>query len=138
MVASKELLFTYGTLRKDEENPMQNYLEKQAHWIGKALVQGELHYAGGHPAAIASGDEKRQILGDLYEFDKESGLLQELDRYEGYRPGEPVKSLYLRKKRMATLLENKEKRVAWIYIYNQPLDEAVPILSGDYVKFREI
>ncbi len=136
MAASKEHLFTYGTLRKGENNPMQNYLEKKADWIGKALFCGKLYYANGHPAAILSAHEEDQIVGDVYEFDNGSPLLRELDRYEGYRPDSPDESLYIRRKRDVTLQKNHEVFAAWIYIYNQPIDKANLIVSGDYVQFR--
>lgn len=135
MAATKEHLFTYGTLRKGEHNPMQNYLEKKAEWIGKALCSGKLYYANGHPAAILSAHEEDQIVGDVYEFDTDSPLLRELDRYEGYRPGRPEESLYIRRKIDVTLQQNHEVYAAWIYIYNKPVDKAKLIASGDYVQF---
>ena len=137
MAATKELLFTYGTLRKGESNPMQRYLENNAEWIAKATFQGKLYFADGHPAATPTTDENSQILGDLFEFDESSGLLQELDRYEAYRPANPEKSLYLRKKRKVSLNESNEIRDAWIYIYNRPVDNATPIPSGDYAQFSK-
>ena len=135
MTESKEHLFTYGTLRKGETNPMQNYLEKNADWIGKALFRGKLYYANGHPAAILSANEENRILGDVYEFDTGSPLLRELDRYEGYRPDRLDESLYIRMKRDVTLKKNSEVCMAWIYIYNQSIDRAKLIASGNYVQF---
>lgn len=135
MSASKELLFTYGTLRKGESNPMQQYLQTNADWIGKATVKGKLFFADGHPAAVSATDDKSQIIGDLFEFDQSSGLLYELDRYEGYRPANPDNSLYLRKMRKVCLINSGKIRDAWIYIYNQPVNNALSIPSGDYAQF---
>ena len=115
---------------------MQNYLEKHADWIGKALFSGKLYYANGHPAAILAAGDEDQILGDVYELDTNSPLLRELDRYEGYRPDKLDESLYLRKKREVTLKKDGEVYMAWVYIYNQPVVRAKLIPSGDYVQFR--
>jgi len=137
MTDLQEYLFTYGTLRKGESNPMQDHLERNAKWIGKALFRGKLYYANGHPAAISSANENDIIVGDLFEFDKKSGLLQELDRYEGFHPGRLDESLYIRKKRDVILKESEEPHKAWIYIYNQPVERAKLIASGDYVQFSK-
>ncbi|MGK7371095.1 MAG: gamma-glutamylcyclotransferase family protein [Candidatus Halalkalibacterium sp. M3_1C_030] len=135
MAASKKHLFTYGTLRKGEHNPMQEFLSNSAQWIGKAVFQGKLYYENGHPAAISSVNEEDKVLGDLFEFDAASDLLEKLDHYEGYRPNDIPESLYIRKKREVVIVESNKLCKAWIYIYNQPVERANLIESGDYVQF---
>jgi gamma-glutamylcyclotransferase (GGCT)/AIG2-like uncharacterized protein YtfP len=136
MAESEEYLLTYGTLRRGVHNPMQEFLSNSAQWIGKAFFQGTLYYANGHPAAVSSSEQEDQIVGDLFQFDTGSDLLNELDRYEGYRPEKPSESLYVRKKRRVTLKESGEVREAWIYIFNQPVERAELIASGDYVQYQ--
>lgn len=136
MAAFKEHLFTYGTLRKDEHNPMQKFLSNNAEWIGKAVFQGKLYYENGHPAAISSANEESKILGDLFEFNTASNLLEKLDRYEGYHPNNFQGSLYIRKKREVVIVNSNEPCEAWIYIYNQPVESANLIESGDYIQFN--
>lgn len=136
MAAAKDYIFTYGTLRKGEHNTMQEFLSSSARWIGKALFKGNLYYADGHPAAVSCSEQKEKILGDIYEFDADSKLLQTLDHYEGYHPEKLDESLYIRKKRNVMLKESGKVWEAWIYLYNQPVDNAEIITSGDYVQFR--
>ena len=137
MTKPAERLFTYGTLRKGEQNPMQEYLQKNSTWLGRAQFHGKLYFADGHPAAVSSNDDESVILGDLFECNRGKGLLKELDRYEGYHPDDTKRSLYIRKMRTVTLEESGKMCKAWIYLYNQPIKNATHISSGDYRKFSQ-
>jgi gamma-glutamylcyclotransferase (GGCT)/AIG2-like uncharacterized protein YtfP len=59
-------------------------------------------------------------------------VLATLDEIEGYRPGEPDRSLYTRVQ-TEVRLEDGRVQPAWAYFYNAPLGRAQRIESGDYL-----
>lgn len=137
MRQSNELLFTYGTLRRGVESPMQRYLTDHTTWLGEAVFQGKLYFIGGHPAAIPSSSEEDTIIGDLFEIQTTSDLIQRLDQYEGFNKNNPEVSLYIREKRKVRLKKSNAVHEAWIYIFNGPRERSIEIESGDYLGFRE-
>ena len=136
MTQSKDLLFTYGTLRRGVESPMQRFLTDHTTWVGEAVFRGKLYFVGGHPAAIPSSSEEDTIIGDLFEIQTTSDLIQRLDQYEGFNRNNPKASLYIREKRKVRLKKSNAVHEAWIYIFNGPKDRSTVIESGDYLSFR--
>ncbi len=134
---SKELLFTYGTLRRGMDIPMQHFIEENAVWRGKALFQGVLYLVGKHPATLPSEDESHTVLGDLYEISASAGLLDKLDRYEGYDADHPRQSLYIRKEVTVKKQKSGKSLNSWIYIFNGSIDSSIRIHSGDYLQFMK-
>lgn len=137
MTQAKELLFTYGTLRKDIDIPMQQFLTDRTTWIGEATFQGKLYYVGGHPAAIPSSSSNDSITGDLFEIDGSSDLIHRLDQYEGFDKHNQSSSLYIREKKKVHLNKTGEIYGAWIYLFNKPVAGSKEIKSGDYLRFRD-
>lgn len=135
MPQSKELLFTYGTLRKAVDSPMQQFLTDRTTWIGEAYFQGKLFFVGSHPAAIPSTSSTNIVIGDLFEVHASSDLISRLDRYEGFDKNNPQKSLYIREKVEVRLKETNKYFDAWIYLFNRPVDGSQKINSGDYLSF---
>ena len=131
------LLFTYGTLRREADTAMRKVISREAAYIGEGSYQGELYLAGSHPAVIPSQDQEDQVAGDLFDLSKAPGLLERLDRYEGYDPREPEASLYVRKMGQIQLRDSRQTREAWIYLYNRSLKQARKIPSGDYLAYRK-
>ena len=62
-----------------------------------------------------------------------SAVLAALDEIEGYRVGDPDRSLYTRSRSEVTLPDGTT-RSAWVYFYNAPLGRAPRIASGDYLE----
>lgn len=135
MKLSNEILFTYGTLRKEADNPIQRFLIDRAVWIGKGFFQGKLYFTNGHPAAVPSDSQTNSVTGDLFDIENSPELLQTLDRYEGYDPANPEGSLYIRAKKTIWLKESDKNVEAWIYLFNKPVDASEEISSGDYLRF---
>lgn len=135
MKLSNEILFTYGTLRKDADNPMQRFLINRAVWIGKGLFQGKLYFTDGHPAVVSSHSQNDSVVGDLFDIGNSPDLLPKLDRYEGYKSNSLEESLYIRKQRRVYLKENNQEIKAWIYLFNKPVNASEEISSGDYLQF---
>lgn len=135
MKLSNEILFTYGTLRKDADNPMQQFLIKRAIWIGEAFFRGKLFFANGHPAALPSHSQNDSIIGDIFDIGNSPDLLPKLDNYEGYKPDYREESLYIREKRRVYLKKSNQELKAWIYLFNKPVNKSEEISSGDYLQF---
>lgn len=130
------LLFTYGTLRQGADTAMRRVISREASYIGEATYRGKLYFAGGHPAAIPSQNEDDQVTGDLYNLAGAPGLLQRLDRYEGYDRHKPEASLYIREEVSVILKKGGKALQAWMYLYNRSVDQAHEIASGDYLAYR--
>jgi gamma-glutamylcyclotransferase (GGCT)/AIG2-like uncharacterized protein YtfP len=102
--------------------------------IGSARMRGSLYDLGHYPGAVK--DSRRStVVGEVYELPPDPHVLREIDRYEGFNPARPAKSLFRRQKRAVTLGDGK-RIYCWVYLYNRPLRRAIPIDSGRYKKSR--
>jgi gamma-glutamylcyclotransferase (GGCT)/AIG2-like uncharacterized protein YtfP len=129
MSRGSDLIFVYGTLRKDSVAAERNVLEQYAEFLGEGETQGSL-YVGEYPFAVPSDSPSERIKGEVYRLDRKHNAraLQLLDEYEEYDPNEPAKSLY---RRELTTVDVKGKRVqAWIYWYNGSLENAILMPEG--------
>ena len=75
------LLFVYGTLRSEFDNPWARLLRSQARFLRRATVPGSIfrirHYPGFRP------QPEGQLRGELYRLKRPETTLKVLDRYEG-------------------------------------------------------
>ncbi|MCB0507466.1 MAG: gamma-glutamylcyclotransferase family protein [Chitinophagales bacterium] len=126
-----EYLFTYGTLRINQNHPMATFLEENAKLVGLALISNaKLYRIDWFPAMISSAIETDQVVGDLFEINENINW-KLIDEYEGIGIGEPPYE-YKRVKVQVTT----ETRVieSWAYFYNLPLPaDAELIESGDFL-----
>ena len=136
-LSNRELLFVYGTLRREADNRMQRYLSQKARFLGEGLFQGKLFYAEGHPAARPSSSESDTVIGDLFDIRDSPKLLHTLDNYEGYDADNPGKSLYTRELVNIKPVSGESVVQAWIYLYNKPVSAEQKIDSGDYLQFQK-
>ena len=76
-----DLLFVYGTLRSEFDNPYARRLRAEARLMGPATVAGSLfrisHYPGYRP------DPPGEVHGELYRLHDPARTLAALDDYEG-------------------------------------------------------
>ena len=128
--AAPSCLFVYGTLRRSFNNTYACRLAQQGEWLGEARVAGKLYNLGHYPGMkLASSDEQAWVVGELYRLpdDPESAarLLAELDDYEAEEF-----------ERVAAVVEavGEVPVQVWIYEYSVPVDEALRIRSGDYLR----
>ena len=135
MTQSNGFLFTYGTLRKGVDIPMQRFLSNRSTWMGEAIFQGKLYYVGGHPAAVPSSSKKDAVTGDLFRIDNGTDLIRRLDQYEGFDENNRKGSLYIREKRKVRLKKSDKTLLAWIYLFNKPVDDSQKIESGNYLHY---
>lgn len=128
----KSFIFFYGTLmRCFGALKAFDPAEKKFEFIGEGFVYGKLYDLGAYPAVILGGETK--VFGEIFRV-KDLTALAELDFYEGFNPEEIEESLYVRRITQAYLKDRILN--CWIYEYNQSLDDARLIESGDYKSWR--
>jgi gamma-glutamylcyclotransferase (GGCT)/AIG2-like uncharacterized protein YtfP len=101
-------------------------------YLGRGTIKAALFDLGIYPAAIPAEDQS-VVWGEVYETADPAGVLAVLDEIEGYRAGEPDRSLYTRVLTDVTLQDGRTQP-AWAYFYNAPLGQAQRIASGDYLE----
>ena len=78
-----------------------------------------------------------RVWGEVFELLDPDDVLTALDEIEGYRPGDPDSSLYIRS--LAPVhLPDGTSQPAWVYFYNAPLGKAPRIESGDYLEYLKV
>ena len=127
-----DLLFVYGTLRRDMRSEMSQLLERHAGFVAEGRYQGRLYRIDYYPGVVPSDNPTETVKGEVYSLRDSQVVLQELDRYEECGPGFAEPTEYVRRFETVTLLDGAVCR-AWIYIYNHPIDRYTPIPSGDFV-----
>ncbi|MDY6779118.1 MAG: gamma-glutamylcyclotransferase family protein, partial [Halobacteria archaeon] len=75
-------------------------------------------------------DSAGSVAGELYRVGEDA--ISEIDEFEGYYPGEPERSVYLREK--TELLDRPTK--AWVYVYAGEVEESWKVESGDWRRYR--
>jgi gamma-glutamylcyclotransferase (GGCT)/AIG2-like uncharacterized protein YtfP len=105
-------------------------------YLGRGAIRAALFDLGIYPAAVPAQDQSL-VWGEVYRTDDPSTVLATLDEIEGYRPGEPDRSLYTRVQTEVTL-EDGRVQPAWAYFYNAPLGRAQRIESGDYLNHLNV
>ncbi|MDZ7683041.1 MAG: gamma-glutamylcyclotransferase family protein [Fodinibius sp.] len=91
-------------------------------------MPGKLYDSGSFPAAIYQKNATTIVHGNLHAIVDSSALFQQLDRYEGYNPGEPTDSLFVRK--VISVNYDNESAIASTYLYNHPTNKLNWIRSG--------
>lgn len=95
---------------------------------GPCRVPGVLFDLGAYPALRPAATGLDVVCGELHAI-LDPAVLERLDAFEGYDPGDPAGSDYLRAP--ITLLEPPGV-VAWIYVYNRVPAAEQRIASGDW------
>lgn len=125
-------LFVYGTLRNNGDHPAAARLRESSTLLGPATFQGQLYHLGDYPGAVDSDAEADRVTGEVYALPEEDAVLAALDHYEGCDPLSPRRSLF-RRERHPVRLESGETVQAWVYLYNQELENRPRIPSGDWL-----
>lgn len=131
-----ELLFVYGTLRRDCGGEMHRYLADHALFVGAAACRGRLYLLDGYPGAVADDSGSSLVQGELYRLQDPAATLATLDAYEECGAACGDESEYVRTVARISLADGTEAE-AWIYYYNRPVDGLVRIESGDFCKYHQ-
>jgi gamma-glutamylcyclotransferase (GGCT)/AIG2-like uncharacterized protein YtfP len=128
-------VFFYGTLMAGFDRRRRAGIDGKLTYAGRGSIRATLFDLGLYPAAIPA--REGHVWGELYHMADAPGVLTALDEIEGYRPGDPDRSLYVRGEADVTLLDGAGAR-AWVYFYNAPLGQAPRIPSGDYLEYVKV
>ena len=126
-----EYIFVYGTLRKEAALSIGKLLEQHGDYVSRGHMQGKLYEIDGYPGAVESDDKSEKIFGELYIINRPDIVFPQLDEYEGCAESFPEPHEYIRKK-VAVTLSGGEGVKAWVYIYNNKINNMERIRSGDY------
>jgi gamma-glutamylcyclotransferase (GGCT)/AIG2-like uncharacterized protein YtfP len=130
-----DLVFFYGTLMTPFNRTAQLHIDQHLMFRGRGTIAAALFDLGIYPAAVPAADSR--VCGEVYELVNQRVVLDSLDELEGYRPGEPETSLYMRAMTPVTLDDGSTVN-AWAYFYNAPLGRAERIASGDYLEYLRV
>lgn len=132
-----QILFIYGTLRRDLMHDLADVLVRDASFLGKGRVRGRLFSLGSYPGMVPSESYSDVIRGELYEVpaEKWEKVIELLDAYEGCGPDDPRPHEYRRQLVEATTNSGRKLR-AWAYVLNRPVTGLEEIPSGDYLAWR--
>jgi gamma-glutamylcyclotransferase (GGCT)/AIG2-like uncharacterized protein YtfP len=126
-------VFFYGTLMTGFNRRLRIGIDSKLRYVGRGSIKAILFDLGIYPAAVPG---EGRVWGELFETDEPDLVLAGLDSIEGYRPGDPEHSLYMRIQSPVTL-EDGQTQSAWVYFYNAPLGQALQIASGDYLRYLD-
>jgi gamma-glutamylcyclotransferase (GGCT)/AIG2-like uncharacterized protein YtfP len=127
-----DLIFVYGTLRRDARCVMANWLASQGEYIGDGTIPGRLYDVGEYPALRPARHSTERVVGDLYRLLRPTYALTRLDRYEGIGSGQSRPYLYSREPVQVTLASG-ECVTAWTYLYTGATAKLRRIAHGDYL-----
>jgi gamma-glutamylcyclotransferase (GGCT)/AIG2-like uncharacterized protein YtfP len=128
-------LFLYGTLLPELAPPAIAAAARRLARVGKASLPGRLHDLGAFPGAILDPAARTRIAGAVFALPGDPELLAALDAYEGFLPGDPARSLFVRV-RAAARLEDGCELSCWVYEYNRDPGDAPLVPGGDYLAWK--
>ena len=137
--SESSLLFVYGTLMQGLDNARFLQSPNRANYLGNAKIRGLIYDLGEFPGFVPQdrgleGQEEHWVYGELYHLEDPTVLLDTLDIVEGVNPFYPERSLFVRKLLPAEY--QGTETLAWVYVFNQPLDRFAIIPSGDFRRRR--
>ena len=126
-------LFVYGTLSPRHAPPEIAATVRRLRPVGAASVRGRLYDLGEYPGAILSKSSRSVIRGEVFELPTDTKTLSSLDNYEGFEPGKPGSSLFVRRA-CPVVLDDGTRLRCWVYVYNGDTRQAQPVRSGRYAR----
>ena len=132
-----DLLFVYGTLRKDLKTEMHQMLASNSTYVGQGRIHGQLYDLGNYPGVFLREGCSDTVLGEVYAVNPEqaSRTWEVLDHYEGCGPAHPEPHEYRRQK-VHVFLKDGNKVDTWAYILTSLPPAAIRVPGGDYVAWR--
>jgi gamma-glutamylcyclotransferase (GGCT)/AIG2-like uncharacterized protein YtfP len=128
-------LFVYGTLSPQHAPPEIAATVRRLRPVGAASVRGRLYDLGEYPGAILSKSSRSVIRGEVFELPSDAQTLSSLDNYEGFEPGKPSSSLFVRRI-WPVVMDDGTRLRCWVYVYNGDTRRALPVQSGRYARRR--
>ncbi|RYU97294.1 gamma-glutamylcyclotransferase family protein [Emticicia agri] len=130
-----EYLFVYGTLLSEYGNiESHEWINKFAEPLGKAIMQAKMYMVDYYPGIVpCQNGEKYFVKGELYRLKEPNKLFSLLDKYEEYNPMDPAHSEYVRKKATVILKSDGQEYEAWVYYFNQSVEDLEFMPKGDFI-----
>ncbi|PLK43617.1 MULTISPECIES: gamma-glutamylcyclotransferase [Emticicia] len=130
-----QYLFVYGTLLSEYGNiESHDWINQYAEPLGKAAMEGKMYMVDYYPGIIpCPSGEKYFVKGELYQLKEPDKLFSLLDKYEEYYPMDPDHSEYVRKKARVILKSNQQEYEAWVYYFNQSVEDLEFMPKGDFI-----
>lgn len=126
-------LFSYGTLITGALSPaIERLLSRYCRDRREGWIRGRLLDLGAYPAALPAANRDQRVYGQVLELDEPRHCLPLIDRYEGYDPAAPGRSLYVRESVSVYVEGQPTPETAWVYWLNQRPPRSRPIPGGDY------
>jgi gamma-glutamylcyclotransferase (GGCT)/AIG2-like uncharacterized protein YtfP len=133
-IADCRLLFVYGTLRRGFE--LHHHLARLgARFQAEAKVPGRLFDLGRFPGARPADREQAWVHGEVFELRQSAADLEVLDEVEGFTPGTPEQSEFVRAITVV-VLNDGARQSCWIYWLGPGQGSHRRIASGDYAEWR--
>jgi gamma-glutamylcyclotransferase (GGCT)/AIG2-like uncharacterized protein YtfP len=129
----KQFLFVYGTLRRKGGSRMHRLLARHGELVGDATYQGRLYRVSYYPGVVPSDDRADVVHGEAYRLRNPHLVLPSLDRYEACGPGFRQPTLYVRLNQEIRLKDG-QTLLAWIYVYNRPVNGLKRVPDGDFLR----
>ena len=126
MAEAPRHVFVYGTLMTGGWN--HQALCADALSVEPATARGTLYLLPAGFPAMVEGDGT--VHGEAMTFPDLAAKLIELDRLEGYRPGCPGRSLYLRRVVEVCLVRSGVVVPAWCYVWRGGLPGGARLLAS--------
>lgn len=124
---ASDLLFVYGSLRRDSGHAMSRWLAERADWLGSARVDGVLCRISWYPGLVC-GDGI--VHGDLYRLHDPAAAWPGLDAFEDIHGN--ANDEYQRRLTPVTSTDGKIHQ-AWVYWYCREACQENRIDSGDWL-----
>ncbi|WP_208029609.1 gamma-glutamylcyclotransferase family protein [Rhabdothermincola sediminis] len=124
-----ELFALYGTLMSGEGGQERLGLQGRLQPRGPCVLAGTLVELGWYPGLVL--EPAGRVIGELVRV-ADAGVLEVLDRYEGFDPASPERSLFVRT-RLVTVEPGVE---AWAYVFTGEVPDGRVIASGDWRAHR--
>ena len=138
-----QYLLVYGTLATGElagaKLELSRSLTSSLKRVGRRVVRGMLYDLGSYPGLVSGSGA---VQAELYEL-TDPEVLELIDAYEGFQPGDPGGSLFVRRAvRVPRYTSGPEAKWfegsldAWIYYYNGPVEGRTLIARGSWREYR--
>lgn len=132
MCGTTPYLFVYGLLMQKAGSQMNTFLSDRAELIARARVMGKLYQVAHYPGMVISPNPNDEVHGELYYMEDPDSVLPQLDEFEEYFPDDIEGSVYIRVKKPVKT-DSGAKHTAWMYLYNQPVENLKEIPSGNFI-----
>lgn len=130
MFMQGELLFVYGTLRRDCTSGAHATYLADAQFIARATLNGKLFRVSYYPALVLD-ENAGKVTGEVYQLASAEQLAR-LDAYEECTyPALPQQEY--QRLQVQVLTDAGAHLSAWVYAYQRNCDQLELIASGDFL-----